>query len=93
MTSRLSFSKIVPIEMDPHPAIYVLPNMVLRDIRITDIGGFHDGAKDGEPRLVGWAAEQWLKRFDVPEEELLTYKTKLLDEPKLTKETTLPNPL
>jgi hypothetical protein len=85
--------EIVPVEMDPHPAIYVLPNMALKDIRITDIGGFHDGSKDGEPRLVGWAAEQWLKRFDVPEEELPTYKTKLLDEPKLTKKTTLPNPL
>ena len=85
--------EIVPIEIDPRPAIYVLPNMALKDIRMTDTGGFHYGSKDGEPRLVGWAAEQWLKRFDIPEEELLTYKAKLLNEPKLTKETTLPNPL
>lgn len=38
----------------------------------------------------GHAAAQWLARFDVPPEELLAYKAKLLTEPKLTKETTLP---
>ena len=60
---------------------------------MSEIDSFHYGSKDGEPRLVGWAAEQWLKRFDVPDEELLTYKTKLLNEPKLTKLTTLPDQL
>jgi len=30
-----------------------------------------------------------LSRFDVPEDELLRYKSKLLSEPKLTLETTL----
>lgn len=83
--------EIVPIRVDSLPAVYVLPNMALKDIRIKDIGDFHYGSKGGEPRLVGWAAEKWLKRFDVPEEELLTYKTKLLEEPKLTKTATLPD--
>ena len=85
--------EIVPIPVDPLPSIYVLPNMALKDIRMTEIGTFHEGSKDGEPRLSGWAADQWLKRFDIPEEELLTYKAKLLEEPKLTKATTLPDRL
>ena len=77
------------VDVDPKPAIYVLPNMLLKDVRTPEIGWLHSGSKDGEPRIIGWAAEQWLKRFDVPEEELLSYKAKLLKEPKLTKETTL----
>lgn len=82
--------EIAAVEIDPKPAIYVLPNMALKDVRIKEIGSIHYGSKDGEPRLVGWAAEQWLQRFDVLEEELLKYKAKLLNEPKLTKDTTLP---
>ena len=85
--------EVVPVEIDPRPAIYVLPNMALKDIRMTEIGGFHYGSKDGEPRLVGWAADQWLKRFDIENNELLDYKSKLLDEPKLTTATTLPEQL
>lgn len=85
--------EIVPVDIDPEPAIYVLPNMALKDIRMTEIGAFHYGSKDGEPRLRGAAADEWLHRFDVPEGELMKYKTKLLDEPKLTKETTLTDQL
>lgn len=85
--------EIVPVEIDPHPAIYVLPNMALKDIRMAEIGGFHYGSKDGEPRLRGIAADEWLHRFDVPEDQLQAYKTKLLAEAKLTKETTLPDQL
>lgn len=81
--------EVVPVHIDPLPSFYVLPNMALKDIRMTEIGTFHYGSKDGEPRLVGWAADQWLKRFDIPEEKLPAYKTKLLEEPKLTKATTL----
>jgi hypothetical protein len=82
---------IAAIEVDPLPAIYVLLNMALKDIRMTESGGFHYGSKDGEPRLDGWAADEWLKRFDIEDGDLLAYKTKLLDEPKLTKATTLPD--
>ncbi|MET3134596.1 hypothetical protein AAKU55_004896 [Oxalobacteraceae bacterium GrIS 1.11] len=81
------------VEIDPKPAIYVLPNMALKDIRVSEIGSLHYGSKDGEPRLFGWTAEQWLVRFDVQEGELLSYKAKLLKEPKLSKETTLPDRL
>ncbi|EPN25323.1 hypothetical protein A247_16859, partial [Pseudomonas syringae pv. actinidiae ICMP 19099] len=43
--------------------------------------------------IIGWAAEQWLKRFDIEEDELMAYKARLLDEPRLTKATTLPDRL
>ncbi|PWF47792.1 DUF3396 domain-containing protein [Massilia glaciei] len=85
--------EIAPVELDPKPAIYVLPAMALREIRLVDNDDLHYGSKDGEPRLTGLAANQWLARFDVPEEDLMGYKTKLLGEPKQTKETTLPDSL
>ena len=49
----------------------------------------HYGSKDGEPRLTGLAAKEWLTRFDVPDEDLIHYKAKLLGEPKLTDATVL----
>jgi hypothetical protein len=78
-----------PVDMDPRPARYVLPNMLFKLLRTADIGSLHHESKEDEPRLVGWAAQQWLQRFDVPDEELLAYKAKLLDEPKLINETSL----
>lgn len=85
--------EIAPVELDPKPSIYVLPAMALRDVRLMADLSLHYGSKDGEPRLTGLAAKEWLTRFDVPDEELMRYKTKLLNEPKLTKETTLPGAL
>ncbi len=85
--------EIAPVELDAKPAIYVLPNMALRTIRVPKIDSLHAYPKAGEPRLAGAAAERWLTRFDVPDTELLAYKAKLLDEPKLTPETTLPGAL
>jgi hypothetical protein len=76
----------------PKPARLVLPNMLFKPLRAPEIH-LHNVSINGEPRIVGWAAEQWQKRFDVPEEELLAYKAALLNEPKLTKETTLPDRL
>jgi len=72
----------------PKPARLVLPNMLFKEVRTQKIS-IHYASKNGEPRLIGWSAEQWLKRFDIDEAELITYKTRLLDEPKLTKATTL----
>ena len=82
-----------PVATNPKPAILVLPNMLLKEVRTPEIGSLHQNSQNGEPRITGWAAEQWLKRFDVPEEELMSYKAKLLKEPKLTKKTTLPDHL
>lgn len=85
--------EIAPVELDPKPALYVLPAMALKEVRLMADLSLHYGSKDGEPRLTGLAAKQWLTRFDVPVGELMRYKTKLLNEPKLTKETTLPDAL
>jgi hypothetical protein len=81
--------EIAPVELDPKPSIYVLPAMTLKEVRMAEIGALHQGSKDGEPRLTGLAAQRWLSRFDVPEDELLRFKSKLLSEAKLTRETTL----
>ncbi len=81
------------ITVDPKPALYVLPNMLLKEVRTPKIGSLHEGSKDGEPRITGEAAEAWLRRFDVPDAELVNYKAKLLKETKLTPETTLPERL
>jgi hypothetical protein len=76
----------------PKPARLVLPNKLLQPVRAPKVD-LHYASKDGEPRLTGWAAEQWLKRFDIDESELMAYKAQLLDEPKLAPATTLPNRL
>jgi len=76
----------------PKPARLVLPNMLFKEVRAPKVS-LHRASKHGEPRLIGWGAEQWLKRFDIEDDELLAYKAKLLDEPKLTKATTLPDRL
>jgi len=85
--------ELAPLSLDGKPATYVLVNALLKEVRIPQIGSLHYGSKDGEPRITGWAAEQWLQRFDIEEGELVAYKAKLLTEPKLTKESTLPERL
>ena len=78
-----------PADADPKPARLALPNMLFKELRAPKVR-LHNTSKDGEPRMIGWAAEQWLKRFDVIDDEVMALKAKLLDEPKLTKDTTLP---
>jgi hypothetical protein len=77
-----------PVDADPNPARLVLPNTLLKGVRTPKID-LHNASKHGEPRLIGWGAEQWLKRFDIEDDELMAYKAKLLGEPKLTKTATL----
>jgi hypothetical protein len=67
----------------PLPARLVLPNMLLQPVRTSEVQ-LHYEAADSEPRLTGWSADEWLKRFDVPSEKLMAYKAQLLKEPKLT---------
>jgi hypothetical protein len=76
----------------PKPALLVLPNMLFKELRAPKVR-LHYASSEGEPRLVGWAAEQWLKRLDIDDAELMTYKNKLLDEPKLSGAATLPERL
>lgn len=66
----------------PLPARMVLPDMLLQPIRTPTVR-LHYAAANSEPRLIGLGAEQWLTRFDVPPDELMAYKAKLLEEPKL----------
>jgi hypothetical protein len=70
-----------PVDV-PLPARLVLPNMLLRPVRTPTVR-LQFASSESEPRLIGEAAEQWLTRFDVPPDQLMAYKAKLLDEPKL----------
>lgn len=74
---------------EPLPALLVLPSMLLQGIRTPEVG-LHYASANSEPRLIGWAAEQWLRRFDVSPEQLLDYKAQLLNEPKLVKKSKSP---
>lgn len=79
---------------DPKPAPYVLLNHVLKDIRYETVGWLHGGSHDGELRLIGWAADQWLKRLDVDESEIPAWQAKLLsNEPCLDVMNSLPERL
>lgn len=85
--------EIADVALDPQPAIYVLPMMALRTVFITDNDDLHGPSHAGEPRLAGAAARQWLRRFEVPEDELMHYRAKLLDAPRLTPGSVLPDAL
>lgn len=69
----------------PLPARLVLPNMLLRPVRMPQVR-LHYITADDAPCLVGLPAEQWLARFDVPAGDMLMYKEKLLAEPKLDRQ-------
>lgn len=73
----------------PMPARLVLPDMLLKPFRTTK-PRMHYASAGIEPRLIGVAADEWMKRFDVEDNELMAYKAKLLDEPKFTELPTLP---
>ena len=76
---------------DSRPAPYVLLNHALKGIRYETVGSLHGGSHDGELRLVGWAADQWLKRLDVEDSELPRWRAKLLNtEPCLDATNSLP---
>ncbi|WP_324711432.1 DUF3396 domain-containing protein [Pseudomonas citronellolis] len=75
---------------DPKPAAYVLLNHLLKGIRYETVGSLHGGSHDGELRLVGWSADQWLKRLDVEDSEIPAWRAKLLaNEPALSVANTL----
>ena len=81
-----------PVDVDPKPARLVLPNNLFRAVRAPEVS-LHFNSQNGEPRLTGWSAERWLKRFDIDADEWPACKAKLLDEPTLTEQTTLPDRL
>lgn len=71
------------------PPAYVLANHALEAARIPAFETFHGASHDGEPRIMGAAAEAWLHRLDVSPDELLSYKARMLTEPKLDAGNTL----
>lgn len=77
-----------PVDV-PMPARLILPNMLFTPIRTPKVR-LQFASAESEPRLIGWAAEEWLKRFDIEDAKLMDFKARLLDEPKLTATTTLP---
>lgn len=79
---------IGPVDIGLPPA-YVLANHALAEARIPAFETFHGTSHDGEPRITGAAADAWLHRFDMPPDQLMAYKAKLLNEPKLNATNTL----
>lgn len=73
----------------PAPARVVLPNMLFKPVRTPQVR-LHYASSESEPRLLGWSAAEWLKRFDIEDRELLDYKARLLGEPKLIPAAILP---
>lgn len=62
----------------------MLLNYALKGIRYETVGSLHGGSHDGELRLVGWSADQWLKRLDVESGDLPAWQVKLIsNEPHL----------
>lgn len=80
---------VINTEVDPLPATYALLNAALKQVRMTEIGTLHYPSQDGEPRLHGWAADQWLARLDIAGDDLFKYKQKLLTEPPVAHESLL----
>ena len=68
----------------PVPAAYALLNHLIQDVRYDSVGSLHCGSHDGEMRLTGWSADQWLKRLDTRPSELAATKNRLAAEPPLT---------
>ncbi|RBH85619.1 hypothetical protein BRL93_23545 [Xanthomonas oryzae pv. oryzae] len=85
--------EIASVDDDPMPATYVLVNHLLKRFRSTTLKDFHGATMGGEPFLGVVGTAQWLRRFDIPDEDLMTYQAKLLNMPKLKPDTVLPERL
>jgi hypothetical protein len=73
-------------EADLRPAAYIVLDHQLCDVRVFSIDDLHHNSRHGEIRLTGWAANQWVKRFDVGPAELPLHLRRLADEPSLEDE-------
>ncbi|OLI17351.1 hypothetical protein DXO226_11420 [Xanthomonas oryzae pv. oryzae] len=85
--------EIASVDDDPMPATYLLVNHLLKRFRSTTLKDFHGATLGGEPFLGVVGTAQWLRRFDIPDEDLVTYQAKLLNMPKLKPDTVLPERL
>lgn len=75
--------------IDAKPPQYVLPNAALKPLRSSVFWLHLAASAAGEPRLTGLKGKEWIERFDVPDEELLDVKARLLDTPRLDSSHTL----
>ncbi|MCZ8433695.1 type VI immunity family protein [Achromobacter ruhlandii] len=75
--------------IDAKPPQYVLPNAALKTLRSPTFWLHLIASAAGEPRLTGFKGQAWIERFDVPDEELLDVKARLLDTPRLDSTHTL----
>lgn len=52
------------VERDPWPIAYVAANLLLRPVRVDEIGSLHTGSIVGEVRFDKASSNRWLRRFD-----------------------------
>lgn len=62
--------------VSPMPARLVPPNTLIKPIRIPKVL-MHYASAGSELQLIGRAAEEWLNRFDVADNEQMAYEAKL----------------
>lgn len=73
------------------PPNYVLVNNALKDVRVESVWQLQRGLMGAAAPLYGTTAEsdEWLRRFDVLADQLSGFKARLLDQPKLSADSTL----
>jgi hypothetical protein len=77
------------------PANYVILNNALKAVRAPTVWRLQRGLMGAAAPYFDTTAEsdEWLRRFDIDERDLFDYKAKLLEMPKLTTSTVLPDRL
>ncbi len=73
------------------PANYVIANHALKDVRVDSLWQLQIGLGGTQAPLYKSpaAGDRWLRRYDVPSDQLLAYKAALLELPALTPESVL----
>jgi hypothetical protein len=74
------------------PPNYVILNAALKSVRVPSVWQLQIGQPGSASPYFATTAESddWLRRFDVPDDQLFEYKAKLLNMPTLDAECTLP---
>ncbi|MGU7774003.1 type VI immunity family protein [Burkholderia sp. MR1-5-21] len=77
------------------PANYVILNAAVKAVRVPTVWQLQVGQAGSASPFFATTAESddWLRRYDVPDEQLVEYKAKLLQTPALEGEYTLPDRL
>ncbi|ABO55004.1 DUF3396 domain-containing protein [Burkholderia vietnamiensis] len=77
------------------PPAYLVLDQALRAIRASSLDALQHGTVNGGAPTYNTAAStgEWLRRFEVSDDELLRAKAAVLDTPKLPAENAIPNPV